>query len=122
MGMQITDEQVRAIVAKSILDALPEAQRAEMLQKAITSILTPAKPTGYSFDRSPPRSVLEEQFQSATADQVREIVRGLVAADEGLKGRIREVVTAAVTKALASETLVDTLAQGILNAFTVRDR
>ncbi len=122
MSMQITDEQVRAIVAKSILDALPEAQRAEMLQKAIASIITPAKPSGYSYERNPPRSVLEEQFQSATTEQVREIVRGLVASDEGLKGRIREVVTAAVTKALASETLVDTLANGILNAFTVRDR
>lgn len=121
MSMQITDEQVRAIVAKSILDALPEAQRAEMLQKAIASILTPAKES-YSYGRNQPRSVLEEQFQSATAEQVREIVRELVSADDGLKGRIREVVTAAVTKALASDALVDTLAQGILNAFTVRER
>ena len=121
MSMQITDEQVRNIVAKTILDALPEAQRAEMLQKAIASILTPAKES-YAYGRTPPRTILEEQFQSATAEQVRLIVRDLVATDEVLKGRIREVVTAAVTKALASETLVDTLAQGILHAFTVQDR
>ena len=122
MTMQITDEQVRAIVAKSILDALPQEQRENMLEKAIVSNITPPKDNGHNYYGSKKSSDLEDQFQMAAREQVRDIVRGLVEKDEAVKGRIREVVSAALTKALASDKLVDTLADGILEAFTVRER
>ena len=122
MTMQITDEQVRAIVAKSILDALPQEQREKMLERAIVSIITPPKKDEYGHYGQAKRSDLEQQFEMAARLQVQEIVRELVGKDETIRTRIREVVTAALTKALASEKLVDALADGVLGAFEVRSR
>ena len=122
MTMQITDEQVRAIVAKSILESLGPEVREKMLERAIVSIITPPKKGDYGHYGQDKKSDLETQFEMAARIEVQRIVRELVEKDGTIQARIREVVGGALTKALSSDKLIDTLADGILDAFTVRSR
>lgn len=66
MNLNINDEQLQAIVAKTILDNMTAEKRDELFMKAIEYMLTPPKDSyGNSRGRSPIQAVFDQQVEHA---------------------------------------------------------
>lgn len=119
MDIKLSDEQVKAAVAGAVASLMTGEQRAELIQKAIASLLTSKD------NRSPYRTVMQSHFESAISEWARSAVKELLQNDEAMKTRIQEVVTEAANRALVGEgreKLINTLADGIVAAFAPPSR
>lgn len=101
-NISIDAEAVKAIVAKGIVESLPEATRDSIIAQAVEWLVT--TPTG-SYGRVASPSPLQVAFNRALADAATEVVSEMVATGD-LRERLRTMVTEKVAEALVSDTVM----------------
>jgi len=115
--MQITDEAMRAIVAKAIFDNMSTEMKEGLLIKAVANLIEPQK---NSYGQPLP-SHLQQQFTHATAVMSANIVQEMFAADPAIKERLAKVVSEALGKMFDGEDnlrrLSDAIARGFRESF-----
>ena len=88
----ISDQDMKAAVAKAVLETLDQGKRDLLIQNALETLLAPRK--GQYSSKEP--SILQELFSSELELHARNVVRGYFADDgpmrEKLDGFIQEIV------------------------------
>jgi Lhr-like helicase len=96
MSSIIDENALRTIVAKAMFDTLTETKKEELLNQALTSIITPAKdPYGRSS-----ASIVEQAFRQHVDIEVRNIVRDIIQSDPRVKAKLTEAVTQTIENLL----------------------
>lgn len=110
-----TAEQMSAIAAKAIFDALTPEKQAELLQQAIAKIIAPAK-DNYGRKEA---STLESAFAVAIEQQMRAMVFDLVKNDAAIQVQLRKLVAKAAHDTLfeGEERFAAKLSTAIWKAF-----
>lgn len=101
---------LREATTQAIMGTLTPEVRADIIQKAISALLTPSTD---SWDRN--RSPIQKAFDDAVAKIAREVASEHVKADAALMLRIKELVRAASDKMFSMDQ--DKLAQRMADAF-----
>jgi hypothetical protein len=100
MNLSMSTEQLQALVAKTIFEAIPEAKRIELLTNAIKSVLVPPDRKGGVYDKT--ETALEEIFRRAVEKIAYDEVQAAMAEGTPLRAQVTDAIKLAVTKAVES--------------------
>lgn len=119
MAITITDDQVRTIASKAILEGLSSEERDGLVQKALYDLLNVKEEhSNYYGTRVTP---IQRMFAMEMNAVARGIITAFLAKPENLVP-ITAAVTTAVGKAISDETLIDRLADSIGKALVGNER
>lgn len=113
--MELSDKQVATAAQAAILNAISGEDRDVLITEAIGDIFKVRKSENYPYDEI---SVMRDVFRSVVSGLAREEVRKVMEKDEAIRGRITDVVTASLEKALEDGELVDSIARLIGDSFS----
>lgn len=113
-SIQVSTEFMREIVAESMLKSLTQEKRDELIRTAIVA-LTKKERNGYSAEHP---STLENAFNMAVSQVAHEMIRERFKMDEALRGQVKAVIDAAITKAFQvdAEKMADRISSAIGDA------
>lgn len=116
MSSIIDENALRTIVAKAMFDTLTETKKEELLNQALTQVITPAKD---AYGRSTV-SIVEQAFRQHVELEVRNIVREIMKSDPRVAAKLTEVVTQTIHNLLFkdSDRLANALTQSFWKAWT----
>jgi hypothetical protein len=111
MTLQLDPITLREATTQAIMGTLTPEIRAQIIEKAISTMLTPST---NSWDRN--HSPIQQAFDDAVMHCAREIAKAHVASDEKVKVRLQELMRQAAEKVLGMD--ADKLAEKMADAFT----
>jgi hypothetical protein len=116
MDVKLSDDNMKDIIAKAVIDTLTPESRDELIKTAIKELLTVPNGTGYGQRKSP----LQEAFDAAVRQVAREVAREQIVGNELMASEIKGMVTEAWAKLTTDEhrtktveRLVDALEKGL---------
>lgn len=114
--LNVTEEQLNAVIAGAILQSLTPEKRDELLRDAVASLMVPPPKDSWG---PRPKAPLLEAFERAAVQVANGIVRDLLANDAGFKAQVTGLITAAVEKAMVNrDEISDRLAQRLGDLLT----
>ena len=116
----MTTDDLRALVADSLLKTLGDEKRDELITAALKQLLEPQKG---SYGGVLP-SKLEETFSYAVADVGRKLITEKLATDEDFKTKVSAVISEAIEKFLTEkrDAVVENMSHALAQMFKVTDR
>lgn len=94
LQIKMDDDAMKAVVSRAILDQLDSAKRDQILEQAVTTLLTARKdPTGWSAKETTP---LQQAFDQAVRSVAMDAVTETLNANPQFKERIRSLVADAL--------------------------
>lgn len=97
----VSSDDMRAAVAKAVLDTLDQNKRDLLVQQALENLIAPRKDSrSYGSDKP---SILEETFNSELAMYAREVVREYFTEDGPMKEKLNGFIQRMVEKMLTDE-------------------
>lgn len=110
------NDALNALVLTAMMQALTQQSRDELIRKALEALI---KPKGeQQYGRPAPTSPLEDAFNHAVWEVARKIVGEMVQGEE-IRTKIRDLVTKAVEKAMATEDeITSRMANALAGALT----
>ena len=118
-NLQLDDEAMKDLIAKSILDTLTPEAREQLIGAAIKQLL--AKNTSDRYDA---RSHLQTAFDDAIQEVARKVALEELSKDDGLATKIRALMLEGWERMNAGdnhEKLVDKIASAMTRAISGRD-
>lgn len=95
----VSSDDMRAAVAKAVLETLSQDKRDLLVQTALEHLMAPQKGQ-YGHDRE---SVLQETFNQELANQARLVVRDYFTEDGPMKEKLKSFIQKMVEKMLTDE-------------------
>lgn len=118
-AINLDDNAMKDLIAKSIIDALTPERRDALIADAIKMLL--ASKTGDRYDA---RSQLQQAFDYAVRQVAERVALEELAKDDGLKTKMRELMMAGWERMVAGENqekLVNKIAESLTRAIGGRD-
>lgn len=115
MDVKLSDDNMKDIIAKAVLDTLTPESRENLIASAIKGLL--ATPTG-GYDKKTP---IQSAFDSAVREVAQQIAREQIIGDAKAKATITSLIAAAWEKLVVPENyskLVDNVASSIERGLT----
>lgn len=122
MDVKIEDEEMRAMMAKTIMDGMAPEAKEKMLTHALVKIMHEPDRTNYGGRKQTP---LENAFYFAALESVRAAIKTKIEKDAEFRKRIDDTVSEAITKAFTGERgedMIDAMADAVSAAFKIKDR
>jgi hypothetical protein len=121
MRLELSDDQMRAVMAKAILDTVTPEKRDELITKAIGFLMIPEKTGSYGGQTTSP---LERAFQEAARVVAEKLAREALAADTKFAEQITKLFEDVAAKLFANEVrdkLVDNITSSVVQGLRARD-
>lgn len=118
-SLNIDDENMKALIAKAIMDTLTVDAREKLIGEAIKNLLTSKR--GNSYDS---RSELQVAFDSAVVSVAQQVAFQELTKDDALKDKVRALMVDAWERMAGGEKreiLVGKIAEGMERALKGRD-
>lgn len=113
MNINLSDEQMRDLIAKTLLENIGPERQAEIMKGAIAFLLTP--PAQSAYDRTKPPSPIEAAFQNAARLVAEQQARQALAEDTKFKAEIERLFED-VAKKLFADDIRDKIIEKICDA------
>lgn len=97
----ISDQDMRAAVAKAVLETLDQNKRDILIQQALETLISPRKGEGWNAKDRP--SMLDEVFTSELQHYAREVVRGYFTNDGPMRKKFDDFIHKMVERMLTDE-------------------
>lgn len=120
MNIDLSDEQMQAIVSGAILQAMTTEARDTVMKAAIAHLLAPTEKTGYST--RPGKSPLQAAFESAVELYAARAARDWIEGNEDARAQIQSIFVAAYEKMIVDykPDLIDKIAGQMAQALSDR--
>lgn len=115
MSINLNDADLKAVIAKAIIDQLTPERREALISEAIKQLLNA------SGDRYDHRSKLQQAFDVAVQEVARKTAQDLLTGNTVMTERIRTLMVSAFERVVsgeAGEKLVDKMANAMRQALT----
>jgi hypothetical protein len=119
LKLQLTDDNLKAIMSEAIMTALTEEQRAVLIKGALQYLLTAPPSSGYNS--RPPTTPIQDAFNEAVRKVAFKVCEEAVSADGELKRQIDTLVADVAKRAFAEdrrEKLITKMADAVTSALT----
>lgn len=119
MRLELNDDQMRAVMAKAILDTVTPEKRDELMTKAIAFLMIPEK-SGYGQQASP----MDRAFQEAARTVAEKLAREALASDTRFAEQINKLFEDVAAKLFADEVrdkLIDNIVSSVVSGLRARD-
>ncbi|CDO34649.1 hypothetical protein SPHV1_1750001 [Novosphingobium sp. KN65.2] len=116
MNVNLSDDNMKDIIAKAVLDTLTPESRSELISNAIKSLLV--KPTGNSYNSKTP---MQDAFDCAVRDVARAVAQEQIVGDPEIKAKITSLIADAwvnLTNAERYSKLVENVTSAIERGLT----
>lgn len=116
MDVRLSDDNMKDIIAKAVLDSLTPESRSELITNAIKGLLK--TPTGSGYDKKSP---LQEAFDWAVRNVAEEVAKEQIKGDPEIRATINKLITDSWTKLVDDENyskLVDRVSSAIERGLT----
>lgn len=116
MDVTLSDDNMKDIIAKAVLDTLTPESRADLIGNAVKGLLT--TPIGNSYDKKSP---LQSAFDNAVREVAQQIAREQIVGNAEIKGTITKLIADAWEKLVVPENyskLVDNVTSAIERGLT----
>lgn len=120
-SINISDVQMQAIIAKSIMDNITPENRDEIMRNALAEIMTPPKDP---YNRSK-NSPLQQAFVNAAENVANKIAREKLEADDLFKAEIEKLFNEVSRRLFADEVrevLIDKICSAVKDGLSERYR
>ena len=105
VAIEFPEAELRLLVESWVLQQLSGDQKEAVLARAISYLMTP--PPRNSYDREAPTSPLQGAFDRAVRIAVEKVAQELVANDEAVRAKLRELMGAALIEWMAGHAYND---------------
>lgn len=117
--LNLDDAALREATVQAIMGTLTPEVRAELLQNALTSILT-TPPGTSAYGYSKPISPIQRAFNEAVDLVAQQEAKRLVSEDADLRAKMQELLRKVADKVLATD--MDKMAENMANSFVASMR
>ena len=114
MKLELDEAQLKSIVSEAILKLFDDKKRDAIVAEAVSYLLTPKRVDSYTSKTQTP---LQEAFEGAMHGVAWSVVKDLLANDDEIRLQLRTIASAAMTRALAKDELVEKMADSFASLF-----